>query len=156
MDTPLRKLLGLGSMAIAFIAVADGLAMLLPGPSSTLGGSALVILGMAWLVVGVRWMLTPGGRPFAPVLVSRFGLFVLPVLCLPVALVWYVATPHALSIWFGVAWLVTWAACLVLSASLPCPRCGQPFGRSGARLQGRSSTCPHCGADPRGEPSPQA
>ena len=137
-------------MAVCFVLVADGIAMLLPGPSSALGGAAILALGLAGLVFALPRFLSPPGRPFSAILATRFGLFVLPVLCLPIAGVWHVTNPAALSGWFAVAWAAVWSACLGLTALLPCPACGGAFGRRGGRLQLRSSTCPHCGADARG------
>ena len=149
-DTPLRKVLVLTGMAICFVLVADGLAMLLPGPSSALGGLAILALGLAGLALGLPRLLSDSGRAFSTILVARFGIFVLPVLCLPIAWLWSVTTPAALSWWFAAAWAAVWAACMALSALLPCPRCGQPFGRRGVALRLASSACAHCGADPRG------
>jgi len=137
-------------MLVSFIAIADGLAMLLPGPSSGIGGAAILVLGVAWLSFGVPRFMSPSGRAFSAVLIARFGLFVVPPLSLPVAGLWLVATPAALSVWFAIAWFAVWAACLALSAFLPCPQCSQPFGRRGLRFEVASSACPHCGANPRG------
>ena len=95
-------------------------------------------------------LLSPAGRPFGAALIARFGLFLLPPLSLPVAGLWLIATPSALSAWFAVAWFCVWVACLGLCAFLPCPECSEPFGRKGLRLQTASSACPHCGANPRG------
>lgn len=149
MDTPLRKALALVGMAACFVLVADGLAMLLHGPTSALGGLAILVLGMAGLRFGLARVLTPRGRAFQGILASRFGLFVLPVLVLPIAWLWSVTSPDALTPWFGVAWLAVWLGCLGLSAWLPCPDCGGAFGRSGLRFQLTSSVCAHCGANPR-------
>jgi len=140
-------------MLISFIAVADGLAMLLPGPASPAGGAAILAAGAAWLVIGVPRCLSPSGREFSAALVTRFGLFALPALVLPIAGLWWIATPAALSVWFAVAWLSVWVVCVALSALLPCPRCGLPFGRQGLRFQTTSDACAHCGASARGERS---
>jgi hypothetical protein len=148
-DTPLKKVAFVASLAIGFIAVADGLAMLLPGPSSKLGGAILLVLGVAWLLLGVPRLLSVSGRAFTVNVVARFGLLVLPPLSVPVAGLWMVATPSALSAWFAVAWFTVWAVCVGFSAFFPCPSCGEPFGRSGSRFQTTSSACPHCGANPR-------
>ena len=134
---------------MSFVAVADGLAMLLPGPSSKPGGAAILLLGVAWWALGIPGVLSTSGRPFTAILIARFGLLVLPVLIIPVAGLWFVATPVALSRWFVVAWFSVWLLCALCSAFLPCPGCGQPFGRLGFRLQTRASACPHCGANPR-------
>lgn len=136
-------------MAVSFVLIADGIAMLLPGPSSSLGGAAILALGLVGLVVGLPRFLSRSGRAFGAILATRFGLVALPVLSLPVAWLWYAATPDALSPWFAVAWFTVWAACLLLSAFLPCPACGRSFGRRGASLEVRSSACAHCGANPR-------
>ena len=48
MDTPARKAIALLSLAGAYIALADGIAMLLPGPSGKLGGATITVLGFAW------------------------------------------------------------------------------------------------------------
>ena len=136
-------------MAVCFVAIADGLAMLLPGASSSLGGAAILALGLAGLVFGLPRFMSSSGRAFSAILVTRFGLFALPVLGLPVAGLWFATTPAALSMWFAVAWFTVWAVCLVLSALLPCPECSHSFGRRGLRLQTRSSACAHCGANPR-------
>jgi hypothetical protein len=149
MDTPARKVLVLAVMAVCFVLIADGLAMLLPGPASALGGAAIGVVGLGGLAFGLPHFLSASGQAFAAILATRFGLFALPVLCGPVAWLWSVATPEALTAWFGVAWLTVWIACLVLSASLLCPACSQPFGRRGASLQLTSSACAHCGANPR-------
>ena len=123
--------------------------MMLPGPSSASGGAVLFGVGSAWLALGFPRLLSPEGRPLGSVLVARFGLFVVPPLSVPIAGLWHVATPEALSAWFLVAWAAVWLMCVVLSAFLPCPSCGQPFGRRGWRLQVASSACPHCGVNPR-------
>lgn len=149
MDTPLRKLLALTGMAVSFVLVADGLAMLLPGPSSALGGAALVAVGGCGLRFGLPRFLSPAGRPFGPILAARFGMFALPVLCAPIAWLWHVTSPEALTAGFAVAWLGVWTTCVALSASLPCPACGQPFGRRGLRLETTGAACAHCGANPR-------
>ncbi len=149
-DTPIRKVLGLTGMAVCFVLTADGIAMLLPGPSSSLGGAAILAIGVAGLRVALPRFLSPSGRAFSSILAARFGLFVLPVLVLPIALLWYVTSPDALSWWFAVAWAAVWSVCLGFSASLPCPECSRPFGRRGWSLQLTSSACAHCGADPRG------
>ncbi|NNL65016.1 MAG: hypothetical protein HKP30_02120 [Myxococcales bacterium] len=137
-------------MAVCFVSIADGIAMLLPGPASALGGGAILVAGLAGLVFALPRFLSPSGRVFSAILAARFGLFVLPVLFLPVAALWSVTSPDALSGWFVVAWAAVWSACLGFSALLPCPECGRPFGRRGWRFQLRSSACAHCGADPRG------
>jgi hypothetical protein len=139
----------LTSILVSFVMIADGLAMLLPGPSSAVGGAAILSLGLAWLVLGFPKLMSASGRSFSAILVSRFGLVTLPVLVLPVAGLWFVATPSALSEWFTVAWFAVWAVCLLLSAVLPCPQCRLPFGRRGLRFEIASSVCPHCGANPR-------
>ena len=136
-------------MAICFIAIADGLAMLLPGPSSALGGATILVLGLAGLGFGLPRSLSPSGRTSSAILATRFGLLALPALCLPVAGLWLARTPEALTPWFAVAWFTVWSVCLVLSAFLPCPECSRPFGRRGLRLQIASSACAHCGANPR-------
>jgi hypothetical protein len=136
-------------MLVSFVMIADGLAMLLPGPSSAVGGAAILLLGLAWLTRGLPKLMSAPGRAFSAILISRFGLVALPILIVPVAGLWFVATPAALSAWFAVAWLTVWAVCLILSAVLPCPHCRLPFGRRGFRFQIASSACPHCGANPR-------
>ena len=96
MDTPARKAIALLSLAGAYIALADGIAMLLPGPSGKLGGATITVLGFAWLAFGFpRLVLSPAASAHGPMLVSRFGLVLLPVLVGPVALGWWVATPQA-------------------------------------------------------------
>jgi len=130
--------------------IADGVAMLLPGPSSAIAGTAIVSAGVAGLVFALPRFLSPSGRAFSSILAARFGLFVLPVLCLPIAWLWFVTTPAALSWWFAVAWSAAWLVCLALSASLPCPECSHPFGRRGRSFRLTSSACAHCGANPRG------
>ncbi len=137
-------------MAACFVLIADGVAMLLPGPSSSLGGAAILLLGFVGLVLGLPRFLSQTGRAFAGILASRFGLVVLPVLCLPIAWLWSLTSPEALSVWFAVAWLSVWVACLALTALLPCPRCSQPFGRRGTSFRLTSSACAHCGANARG------
>jgi hypothetical protein len=149
-NTPVRKALVLVGMAVCFVLIADGLAMLLPGPASSLGGAAILALGLAGLVFGLPRFLSRSGSAFSTILAARFGLFVLPVLCMPVAWLWSVTTPDALSAWFAVAWFSVWAVCLMLSAFLPCPHCSQPFGRRGLSFQLASSACAHCGANSRG------
>lgn len=136
-------------MGVSFVLVADGLAMLFPGPSSSLGGAAILGLGLVGLVFGLPRVLSSSGRAFSSILAARFGLFALPVLCLPIAWLWFARTPDALSAWFAVAWFTVWAMCLVLSAFLPCPECSRSFGRRGLRLPIASSVCAHCGANPR-------
>ncbi len=151
MDTPARKAIALLSLAGAYIALADGIAMLLPGPSGKLGGATITVLGFAWLAFGFRRLvLSPAASAHGPMLVSRFGLVLLPVLVGPVALGWWVATPQALSWWFAFAWLAVWLGCVALSATLQCPECNETFGRKGWRLELRSDACPHCGASARG------
>jgi hypothetical protein len=137
-------------MCTSFVLIADGVTMLLPGPTSALGGAALLALGLAGLVFGVPRFMSGSGRAFSAILATRFGLFALPVLSAPVAGLWLATSPDALSVWFAVGWLLVWAACAALSAFLPCPECGRPFGRRGLRFQATSSACAHCGADPRG------
>ncbi len=150
MNTPLRKALGLFGMVVSFVMIADGLAMVLPGPSSALSGVAILLVGLAGLGFALPRFLSESGRAFSAILATRFGLFALPVLCLPIAWLWSVATPAALSWWFAVAWFAVWTACLALVAWLPCPHCNKPFGRRGPRLQLTSPACAHCGASPRG------
>ncbi len=123
--------------------------MLLPGPSSALGGAVLLVVGSAWLGLGFPRLLSPEGRRFSAALVARFGLVIVPPLGLVVAGLWLVATPSALSVWFAVAWGAVWAVCVLLSAHLPCPSCGLPFGRRGWRFEVRSDACPHCGSSAR-------
>ena len=150
MDTPARKPIALLSLAGAYIALADGLAMLLPGPSSKLGGATITVLGFAWMAFGFpRLLLSSAASAHGPMLVSRFGVVLLPVLVGPVALGWLIATPHALSWWFAFAWLAVWLGCVALWATLRCPECNETFGRQGWRLELRSDACPHCGARAR-------
>ena len=148
-NTPIRKALGLAGMAVCFVLVADGIAMLLPGSSSAPGGAAILVVGLAGLKFALPKFLSPSGRAFSSILTTRFGLFVLPVLCLPIASLWFVNSPEALSWWFAFAWATVWSACLGFSALLPCPECTQPFGRRGLSLALTSSACVHCGANPR-------
>jgi hypothetical protein len=138
-------------MAVSFVLIADGLAMLLPGPSSSLGGAGILAVGLSGLVFGLPRFMSRSGRAFSSTLAARFGLFALPVLCGPVAWLWLTTSPDALSGWFVVAWFIVWAVCVALSAFLPCPKCGRPFGRRGLRFQTTSSACPHCGANPRAD-----
>jgi hypothetical protein len=149
MNTPARKVLVLAVMATCFVLIADGLAMLLPGPASALGGAAIFVVGLGGLAFGLPRFLSASGQPFRTILAARFGLVALPVLCGPVAWLWSVSTPEALTLSFGVAWLSVWVACFALSAAWPCPVCRQPFGRRGASFQLASSACAHCGANPR-------
>jgi hypothetical protein len=137
-------------MAVCFVLIADGFAMILPGPSSPLGGFAIAGVGLAGLVLALPRFLSPSGRAFSSILATRFGLVALPLLSVPIASLWFFTSPDALSWWFAVAWAAVWLGCLGLSASLPCPDCGQPFGRRGWSLRLRSSACAHCGANPRG------
>ncbi len=141
-------------MAVCFVLIADGIAMLLPGSTSPLGGAAILALGLVGLLYVLPRSLSPSGRDFSAILSTRFGLFVLPVLCLPIAGLWLASNPLALTGWFAVAWLGVWLACLLLSSTLPCPACGRPFGRRGASPRLTSSTCAHCNADARGEARP--
>jgi hypothetical protein len=91
-------------MAVCFVLIADGFAMLLPGPANSFGGAAILALGLAGLVFGLPRFLSRPGRVFSTILAARFGLFVLPVLSMPVAWLWFVTTPAALSGWFAIAW----------------------------------------------------
>lgn len=136
-------------MLLGFVCVADGLAMMLPGPSGGLRGAGLALAGLAVLFAGLPKFMSAEGRPFSPVLVTRMGLVALPLICGPIAYGWHVATPAALNGWFAVAWAGVWGACLTATAFLPCPACGASFGRSGARIEIRSSRCAHCGVDAR-------
>lgn len=137
-------------MAVCFVLIADGIAMLLPGPSSSLGGAAILVAGLVGLVIALPRYLSPSGRAFSSILASRFGLVALPALCLPIAWLWFATNPEALSWWFAAAWAAVWLVCLLLTSTLPCPECGRPFGRRGLRLQLGSSVCAHCGANTRG------
>ena len=137
-------------MAVCFVLIADGIAMLLPGPASALGGAAILVIGLAGLTFALPRFLSPSGRAFSSILATRFGLFVLPVLCVPIASLWFVTSPEALSWWFAFAWASVWSACLGFSALLPCPECAHPFGRRGWNLALRSAVCAHCGSKPRG------
>lgn len=85
MDTPARKVLVLAVMAVCFVLIADGLAMLLPGPASAPGGAAIGGVGLGGLAFGLPRFLSASGRAFAAILATRFGLFALPALCGPVA-----------------------------------------------------------------------
>jgi hypothetical protein len=137
-------------MAVCFVLIADGITMLLPGPASAFGGAAILVIGLAGLTFALPRFLSPSGRAFSTILATRFGLFVLPVLCAPIALLWFLRSPEALSWWFALAWASVWSACLGLSALLSCPACTHPFGRRGWRLALTSSACAHCGSNPRG------
>jgi len=137
------------SIALAFVCVADGVAMMLPGASGGLRGGAIALAGLAWLFGAVPRFMSREGRAFGPLLVTRMGLVLLPLLVGPVALLWWVATPEALNGWFAVAWALTFASCLAATALWPCPACGRGFGRAGGRLALRSSRCAHCGVDAR-------
>ncbi len=138
-------------MAVCFVLVADGLAMLLPGPTSALGGAAILALGLSGLAFGLPRFLSPDGRAFSAILAARFGLVALPALCLPIAGLWFVTSPDALSGGFAAGWSMAWAACVALSAFLPCPRCSRSFGRRGWSLEVTSAACAHCGASARGD-----
>ncbi len=137
-------------MALAFVLLGDGLAMLLPGPTSAVGGLALMLVGLMWLVLAMPRLLSTEGRPFTAILVARFGLLMVPPLGALMAGIWWLSTPEALSRWFAVAWGVVWAGCVGLSAVVRCPSCGHLFSRRGLRFEVASSSCPHCGANPRG------
>ena len=150
MNTPSRKALVLAGMAACFVLIADGVAMLLPGPSSSLGGATILVAGLAGLMFALPRSLSSSGRAFSSILAARLGLVALPVLCLPIASLWFFTSPDALSWWFAAAWAAVWSVSLGFSALLPCPECSQPFGRRGWSLQLRSSACAHCRADPRG------
>jgi hypothetical protein len=142
-----RRLLLLGNL-VAFVFIADGLAMLLTQSTSTLGGVALVILGSGWFSVAAPRIAPPEVRPFLPVLVPKLGALALPVLFLPVTGLWLVATPSALTVWFAVAWGCLWVFCLLAAAVVSCPRCGGAYGRSGIRLRPLSRSCVQCGEGP--------
>lgn len=150
LERPRTKALLVVGVAAGFVALADGLAMLLPGPTSAAGGLALVLAAAGWLVLGVPRLLSPAGRPFAVVLVARLGLVAVPVLCGPVAAAWWLATPDALGGSFVLAWGAVFLVCVAATALWRCPRCGRPFGRAGPSLRLADSRCAHCGADARG------
>lgn len=142
------RLVLLGTL-LAFVFVADGVAMLATESTSKLGGLVLTLAGCAWFAVAAPRLVKPSVRPFFPVLAAKVGAVALPVLFLPVCALWLIATPSALTVWFAASWAALWLACLVASAQFSCPVCGQVFGRSGPRLRPLQAICAQCGAGPR-------
>jgi hypothetical protein len=140
-----RRLVLLGNVA-AFVFLADGLAMVLSRSTSTAGGLALVVIGSGWFAIALPRLVSHEARPFLGVLLPKFGALALPVLVLPVSCLWLVATPAALTVWFGVAWAGLWLACVFATLVVPCPSCRQVYGRAGARLRPLSRVCAQCGA----------
>lgn len=144
-----RTRLVVGTLLFAIVAVADGLAMLLPGPSSKLGGSALVVAGIVWVVVGVPRLVPSVRRPYAAILVASTAAVAMPLLVLPIAGLWLVATPAALTVWFAVSWALLWTTSVVAIAVLPCPMCRSPYARSGLHLRPLARACLRCGGEAR-------
>jgi len=144
----MRRALLFMSVAAAFIAIADGLAMMLPGRSSLVGGVALFAGGSAWMWFGLPRFLARGARPFTAVGLSAVGVVLLPALYLPVRGLWLFATPAALTLWFTAAWMFVWLVCIGAVLALPCPACGRPFFRAGRSLGLRGLACSHCKASP--------
>ena len=110
---------------VALVGLADGLAMLFPGPSSGVTGLFLTGASLGWLLLALPWLCRPAYRPYYGVVVSAFGVLVLPVLFFPVAITWFVTSPSALSAWFVCAWVVVWSACFAILAFVKCPSCQQ-------------------------------
>jgi hypothetical protein len=134
--------------AIGFVALADGLAMTLPGPSSGAGGAVLVAAGIAWLWLGLPRVLGPEARIYSTVVACKLGVLLVPLLFLPIRALWSATTPEALTVWFNVAWAVVFALAVAAAAVVPCPTCGSTFHRAGVRTQLTSMTCVHCRAGP--------
>jgi hypothetical protein len=67
-DRMKRRLVKLSIMA-ALVLLAEGVAMVLPGPASRAGGVALVIGGVAWLALTAPRLVAPGRFRASPVLV---------------------------------------------------------------------------------------
>jgi hypothetical protein len=142
-----RKLILFGNVA-AFVFLADGVAMILSRPTSTVGGVALVSIGGSWLALALPRLVDEETRPFLGALIPKLGLVTLPILFLPISGLWFVATPTALTPWFAAAWAGMWLACLVATFVVPCPSCGTAFGRIGLRVRPLHRTCAQCGAGP--------
>lgn len=142
-----RGLILLGHIA-ALVALADGIAMVLTESTSTAGGVALIGVGGLWFGVALPRLMEREARPFVSVLAPKTGARLLPLLFLPVLALWAVATPEALTAWFGAAWGGLWVACLAASVVLPCPSCGHAFGRDGPRMRPLAHACAHCGVRP--------
>lgn len=145
MERIVRRRWLLLSVIATLIALADGLAMMLPGPSNGLGGAALVVGGTVWVLFGLPRLATPAERPFVPAVLAQLGLMLTPLLVLPVAALWLVATPLAFGVWFGVAWLSVWLCCLVAVCVVECPVCREPFHRTALLPRIGSFTCVRCG-----------
>ena len=145
----MRRAILLFSTIAAFIAIADGMAMILPGPSSKISGFALLCAGVVWLFAGAPRFLKPEAQPFAYIVLANLGLLLIPVLFLPVCGLWLIATPSALTVWFSVAWASLWFACLALAFLIPCPECGQRLRGIRISQRLRSPRCLNCGASPR-------
>ena len=79
-----RRLLLLLTIVAGFIAVADGLAMILPGETNTLGGLVLLMGGSLWFALGVPRFVRPEARPFYIAMLAILGSLLLPLLFLPV------------------------------------------------------------------------
>lgn len=102
-------------IGVGFIAVGDGLAMMLPGTSGGVRGAVLLAAGLAWLLIAVpRWMDTGSPRD-AIRRIARLGLRLVPILAVALAVAWHLATPEALNPWFAVAWASLFFACLATS-----------------------------------------
>ncbi len=142
-----RSLVFLSAIA-GFIAVADGLAMILPGTSSGAAGAVLLTMGSIWLLQGWPRLLRPAARPFARAALALLGAVIVPVLALPVAGLWWVATPSALTAWFAVAWSALWLVCAIAVLFVACPECSEPFFRKGLMPRIGPLVCAHCGKRP--------
>ena len=144
----MRRVFLLGSIVVALVGLADGLAMLFPGPSSGVTGLFLTGASLGWLLLALPWLCRPAYRPYYGVVVSAFGVLVLPVLFFPVAIAWFVTSPSALSAWFVCAWVVVWSACFAILAFVKCPSCQQSYFRHRLRIRISTTGCAHCGVSP--------
>jgi hypothetical protein len=139
--TSTRKLKILVGAIAGYVAIADGLAMVVSAGTSALGGAALLLSGFAWFAFGMPRVARPVPARFVPIMLSSLGVLLLPVLFLPVCGLWLVATPSKLSVGFTVAWAT---CCLVVFMLMPCPICGKQFNHSGGNIRVRPR-CANCG-----------
>ena len=146
----MRRSLFVLSMLAGFVAVADGVAMMLPGPANSAAGAALVVAGALWLVAGLPRLARPAVRAFVPAQVTMVGVLVVPPLSVPIAGLWLVSSPSALSVWFGVAWAGLWFFFLSMLFVVKCPTCSAPFHRKGSLPRLRPpGACANCGDRPK-------